>query len=67
MSEDKIMGHIIDHGVMTLPGSSHFYGPSDGVYFRLSIAHLDEPDIKEGIRRLGISFDQLYKREGRQI
>ena len=67
MSEDEIMGHIIDHGVMTLPGSSHFYRPSDGIYFRLSIAHLDEPDIKEGIRRLGRSFDQLYKREGRQI
>ena len=65
MSEDKIIGHIFDHGVMTLPGSSHFYGPSDGVYFRLSIAHLDEPDIEEGIRRLGRGVDQLYTKGGR--
>ena len=62
MSEAEIIYHILDHGVMTLPGSSHFYGPSNGIYLRLSIAHLDEPDIEEGIRRLGSCFDQLYKR-----
>ena len=65
MSEDKIMGHIFDHGVMALPGSTHFYGPSDGVYFRISIAHLDEADIEEGVRRLGMCLDQLYRKSGR--
>ena len=65
MSEDEIIEHLIDHGVMVLPGSSHFYGASDGVYFRISIAHLDEPDIEEGIRRLSRGLDQLYRKDGR--
>ena len=62
MGEDEIIDHILDHGVMALPRSFHFYGPSDGVYFRISIAHLDEPDIEEGIRRLGRGLDQLYRK-----
>jgi DNA-binding transcriptional MocR family regulator len=66
MTEEDVTGHILSDGVMALPGSSHFYGSSDGLYFRLSIAHLDETEIEEGIRRLGKSFDRLYGKRGGQ-
>jgi hypothetical protein len=49
---------------MVLPGSFHFHGAADGVYFCLSIAHLDEAAITEGIRRLAAGLDTLYRQSG---
>lgn len=59
-SEEEILGHLLDHGVMVSPGSSHYYGPTDGICFRISIAHLEESDIVEGVRRMGRGFEYLY-------
>ena len=59
--EDRIVDRLLDHGVMVLPGSFHFHGPADGTYFRLSIAHLDEAAITEGIRRLAAGIEALYR------
>jgi DNA-binding transcriptional MocR family regulator len=59
--EDRILDRLLNHGVMVLPGSFHFHGPVDGTYFRLSIAHLDEAAITEGVRRLSAGIDDLYR------
>jgi GntR family transcriptional regulator/MocR family aminotransferase len=58
-SEPEVLGVLRRHGVMLLPGSFHFHGAAQGVYFRLSIAHLDEATITEGIRRLALGLDAL--------
>jgi len=60
--EDEIIKQFIDHKVAVLPGSSYFYGASEGMFFRISIAHLDEETIEEGIRRLGMGLNGLCKR-----
>ena len=57
--ENKLIDHLYRCGVRVVPGSSHFYGKPDGTYLRLSIAHLDESDIVEGIKRLAGAFEQL--------
>jgi DNA-binding transcriptional MocR family regulator len=67
MSEADVVAHILHHGVMVLPGSTHFYGQPDGIYFRLSIAELDEAAIETGIKRLGSSLDQLYRKTKRSL
>jgi DNA-binding transcriptional MocR family regulator len=58
--EDEIIKQFIDHKVAVLPGSSYIYGDSDGIFFRISIAHLDEEAIEEGIKRLGMGLNGLY-------
>ncbi len=63
-AEEEIVDRLVAHGVMVLPGSFHFHGAADGVYFRLSIAHLDEAAITEGIRRLAAGLDTLYRQSG---
>lgn len=60
MEENDLVGHLRKEGVMVLPGSTHFYGEAAGPCFRLSIAHLDEAAITEGIRRLGACLTRLY-------
>ena len=52
---------------MVLPGSYHFHGASEGIYFRLSIAHLEEADIVEGIRRLALGLNTLRAKSERKI
>jgi DNA-binding transcriptional MocR family regulator len=64
--EDGIIKQFIDHKVAVLPGSSYFYGASDGMFFRISIAHLDEETIEEGIRRLGMGLNEIYKRQNKR-
>ena len=63
--EGEIIKRLIDHKVVVLPGSSHFYRASDGIFFRISIAHLDEEAIEEGIRRLGMGLNGLYNRQNK--
>ncbi|MBN1829246.1 MAG: PLP-dependent aminotransferase family protein [Deltaproteobacteria bacterium] len=63
IEEDELMDFLIDRGVAVMPGSSSFYGPPNGIYFRLSIAHLDEWAIDEGIARLGKSLNDLYEKK----
>ena len=58
-AEDEIVQRLLEHGVMVLPGSFHFHGTTDGACFRLSIAHLDEAAITEGIRRLAAGIATL--------
>lgn len=59
-SESELAAHLLEHGVMVLPGRSHFINPPSGLHFRLSIAHLDEPAIEEGIKRLGRGLNDIF-------
>ena len=45
-------------GVKLAPGSGHFPGEADGIFFRLSIAERNEDEIREGIRRLGVALQE---------
>ena len=65
VNEDEILNIFFRHGVTMQAGGSHYLGPSTGPCFRLSIAHLDETEVEEGIRRLARGLDELY--QGRQI
>ena len=45
--------HCAAHGVEVCSGSGYFAGPAPASHLRLSIATLNEDEIREGIRRLG--------------
>ncbi len=47
------------HGVRVLEGSRFFAGDPHCKALRLSISGLDEPEIREGIRRLGAAIRTL--------
>ena len=66
-TEDRVVAALSDAGVMVLPGSYHFHGASEGIYFRISIAHLEEADIVEGIRRLALGLNTLRAKSERKI
>jgi DNA-binding transcriptional MocR family regulator len=51
--EAALAAHLLRHGVAVLPGRAHYCGPGAVPGLRLSIAHLDEAAIAEGVRRLG--------------
>ncbi|MEW6262276.1 MAG: PLP-dependent aminotransferase family protein [Thermodesulfobacteriota bacterium] len=60
LGEEELVNHLLDHGVAVLPGSCHFHGPPGGLFFRLSIASLDEAALEAGIKRLGQGLSRLY-------
>jgi GntR family transcriptional regulator/MocR family aminotransferase len=61
--ENRVVEKLIEHGVAVLPGSTHFHGTPGGLFFRISIAHLDEQAIEEGIKRLAAGLAELYSRQ----
>ena len=48
--------HCAAHGVEVCAGSRYFAGSAPAAYIRLSIATLNEGEIREGVRRLGIAL-----------
>jgi DNA-binding transcriptional MocR family regulator len=62
MEEKAVVRFLADRGVLVSPGSLHFYNPPGHPCFRLSIAHLEETDILEGMGRLGRALADLYKK-----
>ena len=64
--EEKAADVLFEHGAAVLPGGPHFHGPFQGLHFRLSIAHLDEQAIEEGIRRIEKGLDTLYEKYAAQ-
>ncbi len=66
LSEDELVDHLLNRGVAVLPGSTQFHGKSRGISFRISIGHLDEPKIEEGIRRLAAGLAELHRRQKRR-
>ena len=61
ISEEDLVAAMAERKVRILPGGTHFIDPEKGVYFRLSIAHLDEDEIAEGIRRVGLGLRALSR------
>ncbi|NNG00190.1 MAG: PLP-dependent aminotransferase family protein [Desulfobacteraceae bacterium] len=59
--EQLMVKKMTEHGVGVLPGSTHFYGDPGGIYFRLSIANLDEQQIQEGINRIARCLDTMNR------
>lgn len=53
INEDELIRLLRDARVAVSPGSRFFPCKPERVHFRLSIAHRNEEDIREGIRRIG--------------
>ena len=62
--EEALAAHLLRHGVAVLPGRAHFCGSGAAPALRLSIAHLDEAAIAEGVRRLGRGLARFYSSRG---
>jgi DNA-binding transcriptional MocR family regulator len=62
-SEPSFMEVLAKHGVFVSPGSLFFFTrPPGGIYFRLSICNLKEPQIEEGIIRVGRALREAGRR-----
>jgi DNA-binding transcriptional MocR family regulator len=59
LAEDAFARELADRGVVVSMGSSYFPRPPKGLYFRLSCVNLTEPEIEEGIRRLGAALRDI--------
>ncbi len=53
LEQNEIINLINKQGVAVSPGNIHFSEPQNKCYFRISIAHTDENEIKEGIKKIG--------------
>jgi DNA-binding transcriptional MocR family regulator len=53
LQEEEFINQLTEAGINVSPGSRFFPEPNNEVHFRLSIAHRNENEIKEGIRRIG--------------
>lgn len=52
-TEAEFLAQLTAAGMNVTPGSQFFPEATDGIHFRLSIAHRKEDEIREGIRRIG--------------
>lgn len=53
LQEEEFINQLAEAGIHVSPGSRYFPEPNNEVHFRLSIAHRNEEEIREGIRRIG--------------
>ena len=51
--EDEMIRTLENHGVLVSPGSAFFPYKTEKTCFRISIAHRDEQEIEEGMKRIG--------------
>jgi DNA-binding transcriptional MocR family regulator len=51
-TEEEFLAQLLMNGVNVTPGSQFFPETNEGIHFRLSIAHRNEAEIREGIRRI---------------
>jgi len=58
-SETHLIHHLGNNGVAVTPGSYFFPKKDPLLHARLSIAHLDESEILEGIKRIGSALETL--------
>jgi len=59
LSGDELIKYIDSYGVAVSPGKIHFPKRPDIPCFRISIAHQDEDQIEEGIKRIGRALHDL--------
>ena len=60
ITEPELHSIFQKHGVVVSPGSAFFDKGNKNHYFRICISELDEDEICEGIRRLGIALGEVY-------
>lgn len=59
LNPEALADYFEDFGVRIRPGNSHFHESTDNCFFRLSISRLSEPEIEEGMRRIGRGIKKL--------
>ena len=61
LGERQLHEYMLKHGVVVSPGSYYFSQAPQSQYIRISIASINEEEIKEGIVRLGKALHGLSK------
>jgi len=61
LDEHQLHGFMARYGVVVSPGSYYFPNRLSSEYIRISIARIDEKEIREGISRLGEALHELSK------
>jgi DNA-binding transcriptional MocR family regulator len=61
VNESLLKETTSNRGVLVSPGSYYFNTGDRGDYFRISIASLEEDEIREGIHRLGLALKDLQE------
>lgn len=51
-TEDEFLSRLLNSGVNVTPGSQFFPETTEEIHFRFSIAHRNEEEIREGIKRI---------------
>ena len=59
LSEEELINRLTEAKINVSPGSRFFPETNNGLNFRLSIAHRNEDQIREGIRRIGEMLKDL--------
>jgi len=65
MDEVRLHKYLSESGVIVSPGSYYFPDGQGSEHFRLSIAKINEEEIKEGLTRLGEALTGLEKGRGK--
>jgi DNA-binding transcriptional MocR family regulator len=58
-AEEDFRKILVKHGVMVSPGSFYFPRRAEDLQFRVSISNVKEPEIAEGILRLGRALREV--------
>lgn len=55
----QLCNYMAGHGVIVTPGAYFFLDQTESEYFRISLARINDDEIKEGLARLGKALRQL--------
>ncbi len=61
LPKEELLKRILPFGVAVSPGEYYFLRKGPSQYFRISIAVLNEEEIREAVRRLGRALDEIVK------
>jgi DNA-binding transcriptional MocR family regulator len=62
-NEDQFKTILLKHGVLVSPGLYYFFSSKIQKYFRISISSLNEDEITQGIKRLGMALAELNRQD----
>ncbi len=63
MLQSRLLSHSVDNGVSFVPGNVFFPGNATGNYIRLNFTYPEPEQIKEGVKRLAIAYNNLLKEQ----
>ncbi|MBN2542144.1 PLP-dependent aminotransferase family protein [bacterium] len=61
LKEERVHDLLLKNGVLVVPGRFYFPTRPKDPYYRLSIASLDEDEIKTGVQRIAKTMEKIYK------